>query len=92
MGLALIVTSTQKENRNQRLDGRVKATLERVNTDLAGPVEPVAKYGVGYTFTFTWDYSLAVFVCFLKAKSNAVKVTEKLIAHCLAAHSKNQVF
>ena len=65
---------------NREPDERAKAALEVVHTDLAGPSEQEAKIGFRYTPLFTDDYSGAVFVYFLKAKSDTVKATAKLIA------------
>lgn len=48
--------------------------------DLAGPIDPVSKDGHKYALSFTDDYSSAVFVYFLKNKSDTVQATEKLIA------------
>lgn len=68
------------QSRNREPDEKAKAALELVHTDLAGPIEPEAKDGFRYTLAFTDDYSGAVFVYFLKAKSDTVKATEKFIA------------
>ena len=68
------------QSRNQEPDERAKAALEVVHTDLAGAIEQEAKDGFRYTRAFTDDYSGAVFVYFLNAKSDAVKATEMLIA------------
>ena len=69
---------TQSRNRNP--DVRSKAPLELVHTDLAGPVDPISKEGFKYTIAFTDDYSGAVFVYFLKNKSDTVEATKKFLA------------
>jgi len=66
--------------RNREPDTRAKSALELVHTDLAGPIDPVAKDGFKYALAFTDDYSGSVFVYFLKAKSDTVKATEKFLA------------
>lgn len=68
------------QSRNREQDTRAKAALELVHTDLAGPIDPEAKDGFRYALAFTDDYSGAVFVYFLKAKSDTVKATEKFLA------------
>lgn len=68
------------QSRNRQPDARAKAALNLVHTDLAGPIEPEAKEGFRYTLAFTDDFSGAVFVYFLKAKSDTFKATEKFIA------------
>lgn len=54
---------------------------ELLHTDLAGPIEPEAKDGFWCTLAFTDDHSGAVFVYFLKAKTDTAKTTEKFIAN-----------
>lgn len=69
---------TQTRNRNP--DARAKAPLEMVHTDLAGPIATESLEGYKYAQSFTDDYSNAVFVYFLKKKSDAVQATEKFLA------------
>lgn len=47
-----------------------------VHTDLARPIDPVSRDGHRYALSFTDDYSSAVFVYFLKNKSDTVTSTE----------------
>ncbi len=68
------------QSRNREPDTRANAALELVHTDLAGPIDPEGKDGFKYALAFTDDYSGAVFVYFLKAKSETAKATEKFIA------------
>lgn len=68
------------ETRNRVPDARAKAALEMVHTDLAGPIDPVSRDGHRYALSFTDDYSSAVFVYFLKNKSDTVTATEKFLA------------
>ena len=67
------------QSRNRELDQRAKVDI--VHTDLSKPINLTAKDGFKYTFRiqFTYD-SGAIFVYFLKSKSDTVKATEKFIA------------
>ena len=67
-------------SQNRDPDARANAVLKLVHTDLAGPIDPVAKEGFRYAMAFTDDYSGAVFVYFLKSKSDTVKATERFLA------------
>ena len=69
---------TQSTNRNP--DAHATAPLELVHTDLAGPIDPVSREGFRYSIAFTDDYSGAVFVYFLKSKSDTVAATQKFLA------------
>lgn len=51
-----------------------------IHTDLAGPIDPASRDGHKYALSFTDDYSSAVFVYFLKNKSDTVTATEKFLA------------
>lgn len=64
------------QTRSRESDVRAKAALDLVHTDLAGPIDPTSKDGHKYAISFTDDYSSAVFVYFLKNKSDAVQATE----------------
>ena len=68
------------QSRSREPDAKAKNALDLVHTDLSGPIDPTAKDGFRYTLAFTDDYSGAVFVYFLKSKSDTVKATEKFIA------------
>lgn len=68
------------QTRNRSPTDKTKTPLERVNTDLAGPVNNESIYGFKYLQSFTDVYSGAVFVYFLKAKSDVVQATEKFLA------------
>lgn len=68
------------QSRSREPDTKAKVALELVHTDLSGPIDPVAKDRFRYTLAFTDDCSGAVFVYFLKSKSDTVKATEKFIA------------
>ncbi len=68
------------QTRNRGPDIRAKAPLDMVHTDLAGPIDPVSHDRHRYALSFTDDYSSAVFVDFLRNKSDTVQATEKFIA------------
>ena len=68
------------QTRNRDPDVRATKPLELVHTDLAGPIHPESKEGYKYALSFTDDFSSAVFVYFLKNKSDTVQATERFIA------------
>ena len=76
------IEGTFVNNRNRGPDARATKPLEMVHTDLAGPINPVSKEGFKYSMAFTDDFSGAVFVYFLKNKSDTVQATEKFLADC----------
>ena len=49
-------------------------------TDLAGPIQPLAKYGYKYVLNFIDDYSSLRMLYFLKHKSNTLLITPKYLA------------
>ena len=59
---------------------RATSPLKLVHTDLAGPIMPASTEGFKYAISFTDDFSGAMFVYFLKNKSETVKATEKFLA------------
>lgn len=64
---------------NREPYARAKSVLELVHTDLAGPIGPESIDCHKYAISFT-DYTSAVFVYFLKYKSDVVQATEKFLA------------
>lgn len=68
------------ESRNRNPDPRAKTPLQMVHTDLTGPITTDCIDGYKYVQSFTDDYSSAVFVYFLKTKSDTVQATEKFLA------------
>ena len=68
------------QTRNRDPDSKAKAPLELVHTDLAGPVPTESMDGYKYVQSFTDDYSSAVFVYFLKKKSDTILATEKFLS------------
>ena len=72
------ILSKQTNTHNREPDVRATKAFELVHTDLAGPINPVAKDGFKYAIIFVDDYSGCTFTYFLKEKSDAVKATEFL--------------
>lgn len=68
------------QSRNRKPDVRAKSPLELIHTDLAGPIDPKFREGYRYALSFTDDHSSAVFVYFLKHKSDTVDATERFLA------------
>ncbi|KAL6461078.1 hypothetical protein MHYP_G00310440 [Metynnis hypsauchen] len=68
------------QTRNRNATDKVKAPLELVNTDLAGPVTNGSIDSYKYMQSFTDVCTGVVFTYFLKAKSDAVQATEKFLA------------
>lgn len=68
--------SKQTNTRSREADIRATEPFELIHTDLADPVDPVAKDGFRYAMTFVDDYSGCSFTYFLKEKSDALKATE----------------
>jgi transposase InsO family protein len=54
--------------------------LQRVHSDLCGPIEPVSREGHKYIINFVDEYSSMLFVYFLRAKSEADKALQQFIA------------
>ena len=65
------------ESRNRNPDARAAKPLELVHTDLAEPIDLSSREGFRYSIAFPGDYSGAIFVYFLKNKSDTVAATEK---------------
>ena len=74
------VMAKQPNTRNRDPDIRATEPFELIHTDLAGPVDPIAKDGFRYAIVFTDDYSGNMFTYFLKEKSDATRATEKFLA------------
>ena len=74
------VVGKQTENKSRKPDPRALAPLDFVHSDVAGPIEPVAKDGHRYVLTFTDDFSSSIFAYFLKTKDDATEALRKFIA------------
>ena len=71
--------SKQVVYRNREPDERATAPLEFVHSDLAGPIEPIAKDGLRYVINFVDDFTGCSFVYFLKNKSDAPTALQKFL-------------
>ena len=63
------------KGRNKTLDCKVTKILTLVHSDLAGPIQPLAKDGYKYVLNLTDDYSGLTMLYFLKYKSNTLLAT-----------------
>lgn len=68
------------QTRNRDPTDKTKTPLGLVNTDLAGPVNNELIYGLQYRQPFRDVCTGAVFIYFLKAKTNVIQATEKFLA------------
>ena len=66
--------------RNRVPDEKATKILDLVHSDLAGPIDPVARDGFKYAINFTDDYSGMIFVYLLKNKNDSVLALEKFLA------------
>ena len=62
--------------RNRAPDNRAIKPLEKVHTDLAGPIFPVSKNGFKYRIAFTDNFPGAIFAFFLRNKTDALLAIE----------------
>ena len=74
------ILAKQTNTRNHQPDPRATKPFELIYTDLAGPIEPVAKDGYKYAIIVTDDFSGCLFKYFLKSQSDAAKATERFLA------------
>ncbi len=72
--------SKQRNVHYREPDVRAKEQFQLVHTDLAVPIDPIAKDGFQCAIILTDIYSGCFFTYFRKEKSDAVKGTEKFIA------------
>ena len=73
------ILGKQVNTRNRTPDTRATYPIELVHTDLAGPIDPIAKDGFKYVIVFTDDFSACYFTYFLRNKSDAVVATNKFL-------------
>ena len=74
------IEGKMNQSRNRNPDARATAPLELVHIDLAGPIDPASREGFRYSIAFTDDYSGAIFVYFLKSKSDTIAATDTFLA------------
>ena len=67
------------EYRNHTADEKATKPLDLVHSDLAGPMNPCSLEGSKYTIIFA-DFSGAMFVYFLRNKSETAKATARFLA------------
>ena len=72
--------SKQIVSHNKNADERSTTPLEFVHSDLAGPIEPMAKDKFRYVMNFVDDFSGVCFVYFLREKSDAVLALQKFLS------------
>ena len=68
------------EYRNHAAVTKVKAPLDLVHSDLAGPISPASIDGSKYAMIFTDDYSGVTFLYFLRNKDDATSATARFLA------------
>ena len=54
--------------------------LERIHSDICGPINPRSREGYNYIITFVDEYSSMIFVYFLRSKDEASTALKNLIA------------
>lgn len=59
---------------------RATKPLERVHTDLCGPIEPSSKEGYRYVINFIDEHSSMLFVYFLRSKDDASQALKNFLA------------
>ena len=67
-------------DRNKTLNCKATKILTLVHSDLAGPIQPLAKDGYKYVLNFIDDYSGLIMLYFLKHKSDTLLTTTKYLA------------
>ena len=76
----ICIQENMSNDRNKTLDCKVTKLLALVHSDLAGPIQPLAKNGYKYVINFIDDYSGLTMLYFLKHKSNTLLATTKYLA------------
>ena len=75
----IFIQGKMSNDRNKTLDSKAKKILILVYSDLAGPLQPLAKDGHKYVLNFIDDYSGLTMLYFLKHKSNTLLATTKYL-------------
>ena len=76
----ICIQGKMSNDRNKTLDSKTTKILTLVHSDLAGPIQPLAKDGYKYIIDFIDDYSGLTMLYFLKHKSNTLLATKKYLA------------
>ena len=74
------IQGKMSNDKNKTLDHKATKILALVHSDLAGPIQPLAKDGYKYVLNSIDDYSGLKMLCFLKHKSNTLLTTTKYLA------------
>ena len=75
----ICIQGKMSNDRNKTLDSKATKILALVHSDLAGPIQPIAKDGYKYVINFIDDYSGLTMLCFLKHKSDTLLATMKYL-------------
>ena len=76
----ICIEGKTSNNRNKTLDCKATKILALVYSDLAGPIQPLAKDGYKYVLNFIDDYSGLTMLYFLKHKSSTLLTTTIYLA------------
>ena len=76
----ICIQGKMSNDRNNPLDCKATKILALVHSDLAGPIQPLAKDGDTYVLNFIDDYSGLKMLYFLKHKSATLLATTKCLA------------
>ena len=71
------IEGKMSKDRNKTLDCKATKILALVHSDLAGPIQPLAKDGYKYVINFIDDYSGLTMLYFLKPKYNTLLAATK---------------
>ena len=75
------IQGKMSNDRNKTLDCKVTKILALVHSDLAGPIQSLAKDGYRYVLNFIDDYSGLTMLYFFNHKSHTLLTTTKYIAN-----------
>ena len=67
-------------DRNKTFNCKATRIFALVHSDLAGPIQPLAKDGYKYVINFIDNYSGLTILCFLNHKSDTLLATTKYLA------------
>ena len=77
----ICIQGKMSNERNKSLDCKVTIILALVYSDLAGPIQPLAKDGYKYVINFIDNYSGLTMLYCLKHKSATLLTTMKYLAN-----------
>ena len=76
----ICIQGKMSTDRNKTLDYKATKILALVHSDLASPIQPLAKDGHKYVINFIDDYTGLTMIYFLKHKSDTLLATMKYLA------------